>query len=124
MGEERMKDRKTKEPFQYQYTRPCLDWFEYVDVKIRPKDYYYFKLERRFGPSWWIIGMNTVEEPNYHWEEKQIGEIDERDLQRFIEWAKDDVGSKIIEIHMICSSFDIFEEVGKIIKQRPNEAAK
>lgn len=105
-----------KEPFKYQCTRPCLDWFEFVTVEIKSDDYYYFKLERRHGPSWWIIGMKTVEEPNHHWEETQIGEIDESSLLSFIKWAEDERGSKIIEIHAISGSFNIFKDVEKLLK--------
>jgi len=107
---------KNKEPFVYQYTRPSLDWFEYVPVEIKHDDYYYFRLERRYGPTWWIIGMNPVDEPNYHWEEKQIGEIRGHDLLRFIQWAKSDTGSSIIEIKAISGSFDILNEIGKLLE--------
>jgi hypothetical protein len=59
--------------------------------------------------------MNPVEEPNYHWEEKQIGEIGLTDLSRFIEWAKSDYGNNIIEIKAISGAFDIFKEVARLI---------
>lgn len=107
---------RMKEPFVYQYTRPSLDWFEYVNVEIKPDDYYYFRLERRFGPSWWLIGMNPKEEPRYHWEDTQIGEISHYDLKRFMKWAKTDKGSKLIAIKTICGSFDIFEEIAELLK--------
>lgn len=114
----------SKPNFKYQYTRPSLDWFEYVDVDIAPDDYYYFKLQRRFGPSWWIIGMNPVDEPEYHWEEKQIGQIGNSDLRNFIEWAKTEHGSKITEINMLCGSFDIFKEIAPYTRTKEGEEAK
>lgn len=106
----------SKDSFKYQYNRPCSDWFETVDVEIKLNDYYYFKIERRFGPSWWIVGMNPVEKPEYHWEEKSLGEINERDLLRFIKWAEsDNYRSKIIEIKAICGDFNILEEIKRLI---------
>lgn len=100
-----------KEAFSFAYTIPTYDWFERVQVEIKPDEYEAFGLERRFGPSWWIIGKKILK-PTYHWEEKSLGEINNYDLKRFVEWAKNDVGgSDIVEIKMICSSFDVFKEV-------------
>lgn len=100
-----------KESFVYRYTRPTHDWFDYVNVEIRPDDYIAFKLQRRFGPSWWLMGINIVE---YTIVETQIGQIDNIELARFIEWAKTERGSKITHIDMLCSDFDIFAEVKAI----------
>lgn len=105
-----------KKPFNFSYTKPCLDWFDTVNVTLNYDDYYYYKLERRFGPSWWIIGCNTIEKPNYHWEEKEIGRINDYDLLRFIEWNKTKFGNKIVEIKVINGGFNIFDEVKKLIK--------
>lgn len=101
----------SKESFSYKYTRTCLDWFEWVSVEIKPDDYCYFRIERRFGPSWWLIGMNPKSEPKYHWKYEEIGEMSDLDLRRFVEWAKQEKGSKIIEVKAICSSFDIIGEM-------------
>lgn len=96
-----------KPPFLFEYTRPCLDWYEIEKVELKWDDYCYLRLERRFGPSWWLVGKNPVEKPNYHWENKDIGEIYELDIKRLIEWAKNDGGSKITEVSAICGDFDI-----------------
>ena len=106
----------TKESFKYKYTKPCLDWFEWVSVEIKPNDYCYFRIERRFGPSWWLIGMNPKDEPKYHWQEIQIGEISDHDLQKFIEWARSENGSKIIAVKAICGTFDIIKEISRFVK--------
>lgn len=48
-------------------------------------------------------------------------------MARFIEWAKTEHGSRIINIHMICGSFDIFAEVGKLLDKplvKENERLK
>ena len=44
---------KKKEPFKFEYMMPSLDWFDIIKVEIKPDDYCYFKLERRYGPTWW-----------------------------------------------------------------------
>lgn len=51
-----------KAPFKFSYTQPSLDWFETINVEIKPDDYYYFKLQRRYGPDRWLIGQNPPPE--------------------------------------------------------------
>lgn len=110
---------KDKKPFEFSYTVPLLDWFEVIKVKINPEDYYYFKLERRYGPSWFLIGGNPIDKPNYHWEYKELGQLgiygSNSEVQRFIEWAKTGKGSRIVEIRTISGSFDIFKEIEKLL---------
>ena len=116
-----MKQQKEhKEAFVFTETKPCLDWFTTEEHTINDEDFTYFKLDRRYGPDWWLIGMKTVDKPTYHWEEKEIGRICEADLSRFIDWAKyEDVnGNRIIDIHMISGNFDIFAEVGKLLNSQ------
>lgn len=103
-----------KESFKFDEFKPCLDWFETIHHTINDDDFTYFKLDRRYGPSWWLYGMK-FDNLDFRWEEKEIGEISVRDLLRFIEWAKDEHGNRIINIHMISSSFDLFAEVGKLL---------
>lgn len=105
----------TKEPFSFSYTEPFSDWYRTIDVVIQPDDYYYFKIERRLGSSWWLIGSNPKDKPKYHWEENQIGEISEPNLRRFIEWAKDGKGSRIIEFKAVSSDYDIIEEITRVL---------
>ena len=111
-----------KAPFIYEYYRPLSDWVDLVKVVIQPEEYLNYRIERRFGPSWWLIGQRPQETPKYHWEEVQIGEIGDFDLKRFIEWAKFEhrrgrVGSRITEIKMISVDFDIFNEIAEITKR-------
>lgn len=108
---------KEKGSFKFEYTVPSLDWFDVIKVEIRPDDYCYFKLERRYGPTWWLIGKNPPADnaKDYRWTEKTIGKILDHDIPRFVEWAKNDIGgSKITEIAAISGSFDILREIGKI----------
>lgn len=55
-----------KAPFKFSYTQPSLDWFETINVEIKPDDYYYFKLQRRYGPDWWLIGQNPPPQKILH----------------------------------------------------------
>lgn len=121
-------ERKTqkKEPFKFEYTQPSLDWFEVIKVEIKPDDYTYFKLSRRYSPEWWLVGTNPPpsNSTDYHWTEKTIGRISERDIARFVEWAKDDYGSKLVEISAISGSFDILRDIEKLLSVLPKEEEK
>lgn len=99
-----------EEQFCFDEFKPCLDWYEVVHHVINYTDYNYFKLHRRYGPSWWLFGSKYIEE-DHSWETEEIGEISDADLVRFIEWSKTKYGNKIIEIHMISCDFDIFKEI-------------
>ena len=103
-----------KMPFKFTEYKPSLDWFDTIHHEISEDDYTYFKLDRRYGHSWWLYGMK-FDEKDFRWEEKEIGQIGEGDLRRFIEWAKFEEekggGSRIINIHMISGSFDIYTQI-------------
>lgn len=108
-----------KESFKFEYTMPSLDWYDIIRVEIKPKDYCYFKLQRRYGPSWWLIGMNPPKDnaKEYKWTEKEIGRISSRDIARFIEWAKNEHGgNNLIQISAISGSFNILQEIEKLLK--------
>lgn len=126
MTEKELKMRKElsipndKECFEFSYTQPSLDWYETIKVKIEPTDYYYFKLEKRYDDSWWLIGCKSIEKYPY-WEYKELGELDFdgniSTTKKFIEWAKyeNGEGSKIIEIRSISGNFDLLKEIKKLI---------
>lgn len=110
--------KEKKEPFKFEYTMPWLDWYDVIKVEIKPDDYYYFKLEKRYGPSWWLIGKNPPADnaKEYRWTEKEIGRISDYDIARFYEWAKLEYGgSRIVEIHAISGGFDILREAEKLL---------
>lgn len=107
-----------KEPFRFEYTMPSLDWYDIIKVEIKPDDYCYFKLVRRYGRTWWLVGTNPPADnaKDYRWTEKDIGRISDRDIARFVEWAKNDYGgSNLIEISALSGSFDILREVEKLL---------
>ena len=53
-----VREQATKEKglFEFSYTRPSLDWYEDINVKLSYNDYDYLMLERRYSPCWWLIG--------------------------------------------------------------------
>jgi len=114
--------REKKEPFKFKYTYPSLDWYDVKEVVINYDDYYYFKIQRRYGPSWWLIGTNPPKDKNkFEWTETQLGEIEKPDLIRFIKWAKDkDGGSRITEINSLSGDFDIIKDVLDLLKGDDN----
>lgn len=101
----------------FKFTSMLPNW-SIIPVEIKPDDYEYFKLIRRYGPSWWLIGCKTVGE------EKELGILSEgtsrsEDLttvKEFIKWAKTEHGSRIVEISAISTSFDILEEIKKLVR--------
>lgn len=111
---------KMKEPFKFEYTMPSLDWYETIHVEIKPDDYYYFELVRRYGSDdWWLIGKNppAANAKDYRWTEKDIGRICVRDIARFVEWARLEYGgSKLVGISAISGAFDILREVEKLLE--------
>lgn len=107
-----------KESFKYSYNKTVSDWYEEIHVEIKPDDYLYFRIELRYGPSWWLYGMKVEEKPKYRWVHTEIGSIFEWDLKRFMEWATDGKGSRIIEIKTMGSDFDIIREISKLQNDR------
>ncbi len=117
-----MENKKTQnEPFRFEYTKPSLDWYEIVKVEIQPKEYAWFKLELRFGNTWWLVGMNPPKsdyKPSYLWDETDLGRIGNRDIIRFIKWAECSFhGNRIVEIKAISNSLNVVNEFAKLIKQ-------
>lgn len=114
-------ERIQKESFRFEYTNPSLDWYEIVKVEIQPSEYALFKLELRFGNTWWLVGMNPPKsdyKPSYLWDETDIGRIGSHDIIRFIKWAEVGYnGNRLNEIKAISSSLNIVNEVTKLVKE-------
>lgn len=107
-----------KAPFKFSYTQPSLDWFETINVEINPDDYYYFELQRRYGPNWWLIGKNPPIENSTRreWSETALGRISCRDIAKFVEWARiDGGGSRIVGISAISGSVDLLHEIKALL---------
>lgn len=110
-----MSDKVIKEPFNFSYTIPVLDWYDEIEVTVNENDYDWFRLERRYGDknSWYLIGCKQQDQFPYH-KDKDLGQIWLRDIKRFIEWAKTKSGgSRILEIRAISSTFDLLETINK-----------
>lgn len=111
-----------KEPFRFEYTRPTLDWYDIVKVEIQPHDYALFRLELRYGNTWWLVGMNPPKsdyKPSYLWDETDVGRMGVSDIIRFTEWAECGClrnGSKLCEIKAISSSLNVVSEFAEIVK--------
>lgn len=78
---------EVKEPFEFSYTKPWLDWYRTENVSIPYNQYAELTLERRYSLCWWLVGHRF----NKHldeWERVDIGEISERDIRRLVEWAR------------------------------------
>lgn len=107
-----------KEPFRFEYTMPALDWYEIKTVEINYDDYVYFELQRRYGKNWWLIGKipPPKNSDDYRWTTKEIGRISTRDIARFVEWAKTDLGgSRITNISAISGAIDLMREIKNLL---------
>lgn len=78
---------KIKGPFKFTYAKPSLDWYEDVNVSISYDKYNYLVLEKRYGNSWWLIGVKYIKSKD-KWISEQIGNIREKDIPRLVEWAE------------------------------------
>lgn len=104
-----------KEPFVFEYTVPCMDWYYTENVVIHEGDFTYFRIERRYGPSWWVIGLK-YDQKNLAWSEKQLGEMNDAQLKKFIKWAKNETGSNIIDVKAISGNCNIIEDILKLLR--------
>ena len=102
----------SKEPFKFAWVKPTLDWFDIVHVEVEYEDYAYFKLERRFDNSWWLVGTKPCENDN-GFEVVELGEVPAVDVPAFLDWCQHDGGrkSKLTEIESISSDFNVFKEL-------------
>ena len=103
-----------KAPFKLSYTQPSLDWFETINVEIKPDDYYYFKLQRRYGTDWWLIGQNPPPENSTQreWSETELGRISCSDIAKFVEWARiDGGGKKLLKSRQLAALATFFEKL-------------
>ena len=98
-----------KESFKYSYTKPCLDWYETVNIEIKDGEYRGFEIERRFGSTWYLHGFRDEKL-------KVISEINGYDLKLFIKWCETKNGSLITTIRSISTSINIIEDIKELLK--------
>ena len=113
-----------KAPFCFSYTSPSLDWYIVKDVEIEWNDYLYFKIQYRFGKSYWLMGYKE-KDGRIEREEVEIGELTRGFLGKFVKWCEYDDGyrtcSKLIGISVISTGMNILGVVSEIQKAAEQE---
>ena len=106
---------KTKEPFVFEYTEPSLDWYTTVHVEIKWDEYLYFKIQYRFGGTYWLMGYKE-KNGRFEREEVTIGQLRRYDLGKFVECCEFDNGksSKLIGVSVISTGMNIRKIMGEI----------
>lgn len=107
-----------KDPFRFSYNTPSLDWYITINVEVKWEDYLYFKIQRRFGPSYWLIGYKNEDGRIKH-REVEIGELSKRDISRFVKWSEyttpfNQTGSKLIGVSVITTGMNIADAIKEI----------
>lgn len=114
-----------KEPFRFSYNTPSLDWYITINVEVKWKDYLYFKIQRRFGPSYWLLGYQKEDKRIKH-REVEIGELSKRDLGRFVKWSEyttpfNQTCSKLIGVSVISTGMNLFDAIKEIFPAMEQE---
>ena len=113
-----------KEPFRFYYTVPSLDWYSTEEVEIKWEEYLYFKIQYRFGKTYWLLGYRE-KGGRIEREEVEIGELSKRFLGKFVKWCEFNDGyrtcSKLIGISVISTGMNIFSVIGEIQKATDKE---
>ena len=78
-----------KEPFVFEYNTPSLDWYTTVHVEIKCDEYLYFKIQYRFGGTYWLMGYKE-KDGRFEREEVTIGQLNRYDLGKFVKWCEFD----------------------------------
>ena len=113
---------EAKEPFEFSYTKPWLDWYETIKVSILYNQYNYLTLERRYGSSWWLVG-HIFNKQSDKWERVDVGQINNHDIKRLVEWArfttkKGHTINILTEIRAIDGILNPIDEFLRIIQER------
>ena len=109
-----------KEPFVFEYTMPTLDWYTTIRKEVKWDEYLYFKIEYRFGSSYWLIGYKDID-GRFARKEEEIGELREKYLGKFIQWCKYPHGNKLIGISVISTGMNILDMMKKMIEAEGEE---
>lgn len=110
---------ENKEPFRFSYTAPSLDWYNIEDVEIKWEEYLYFKIQYRFGDTYWLMGYKE-KDGRIEREEVEIGRLSKELLGKFVNWCEFDDGyricSKLIGVSVISTGMNILDVFGEITK--------
>ena len=79
------------------------------------KDYKYncFDLELHENGDWEIIGL-FLDEKSLNWDCERLGILTDNSIKNFIEWAKTENGSKIVEFSAVSKNINLFEGIKKL----------
>lgn len=117
-----------KEPFEYEYTMPSLDWYTTHRITIKWNDYDSFELQRRYGGEFelWLIGYKTVDDGHIRLKKTELGYLTPYYIKAFLDWCEFDFwgnkkANKITTISVISADINLFEVIDKIIKLRESE---
>lgn len=114
--------KKDNEPFLYSYIDASSGHCNNIFGLIRPDEYTCFRLERRFGLTWWLVGLKlTDDDKGQYWTEEQICELRGQNLYKFIEWAKSPWGSKITEVKALSTEFNIIDDICDLVRRMQSE---
>lgn len=74
--------------FKYKIAKPFLDYYSIETIEIKPNQFDVLIIERRYGPSWWLLGYKYNKEQE-KWDETQIEEIYVDDIAKLIKWCNE-----------------------------------
>lgn len=108
-----------KEPFRFYYNVPSLDWYITENVEIKWDEYLYFKIQYRFGQTYWLMGYKE-KDGRFEREEVEIGQLARGFLGKFVKWCEYYDGyrtcSKLIGISVISTEMNIIKVFNEIQK--------
>ena len=108
------KENLDKNTIEFVLYEPVHGGYSSKLVKLEQDTYTYYRVERRYGPSWWLIGINHTESGM---EEEQIGRLTDDQLKKFINWSKfGDIDSKIVSVKAISGTFDVASDLVELMK--------
>lgn len=89
----------------------CIDWPTTNDVVINDNDYLGYEIQKRFGPTWWVIGIKK--NVKYDLRQEQFGEVSKSELLRFMRWA----GTRIVSFNCIASNMGLITDLKEILSE-------
>ena len=116
-----------KEPFRFYYFVPSLDWYNVENVEIKWEEYLYFKIQYRFGGTYWLLGYRE-KDGRIEREEVEIGKLSKSFLGKFVKWCEFDYGfgtcSKLIGLSVISTGMNILDVAREIQNAADKEVFK
>lgn len=89
----------------------CIDWPVNKYVEINDDNFIGYEIQYRFGPSWWISGINPIEQQKSKGRLTEFGQVNVQELLKFIFWAK----NKIVSFDCITSKMNFVDVLKEIL---------